>query len=97
MKDFVSLSFSTISAVGDHASFPHYHPTEESGQVPIEPNNVYLLDSGGQYIDGTTDVTRTFVFGKASEEVKRMNTLVLKGHIINAMQVVPNNINGENL
>jgi Xaa-Pro aminopeptidase len=47
VQDFVSLSFNTISAVGAHAGFPHYHPTEESGKVLIDPNNVYLIDSGG--------------------------------------------------
>lgn len=46
---FVSLSFDTISAVGGHASFPHYHMTEESGKAVIDPDNVFLLDSGGQY------------------------------------------------
>lgn len=71
--------------------------TEESGKAVIEPNNVFLLDNGGQYRDGTTDVTRTVVLGTASDYVKKMNTLVLKGHIKNAMQVFPDNTNGKNL
>ncbi|KAI6185003.1 Xaa-Pro aminopeptidase 1 [Aphelenchoides bicaudatus] len=97
VSKFVSLSFDTISAVGGHASFPHYHMTEESGKVLIDPDNVYLLDSGGQYRDGTTDVTRTVVLGTPSKHVKRMFTLVLKGHINNARLIVPDRINAMRL
>ncbi|KAI6230859.1 Xaa-Pro aminopeptidase 1 [Aphelenchoides fujianensis] len=86
---FVSESFATISAVGPHAALPHYHMTEESGRQPIERDNVFLCDSGAQYRDGTTDVTRTIVIGTASAHVKRMNTLVLKGHILNAALTIP--------
>ncbi|KAI6223730.1 Xaa-Pro aminopeptidase 1 [Aphelenchoides fujianensis] len=60
---FVSESFATISAVGPHAALPHYHMTEESGRQPIKRDNVFLCDSGAQYRDGTTDVTRTIVIG----------------------------------
>ncbi|KAI6196145.1 Xaa-Pro aminopeptidase 1 [Aphelenchoides besseyi] len=89
VPNFVSESFDTISAVGPHAALPHYHMTEESGKMKIEKNSVFLLDSGAQYRDGTTDVTRTIVIGQADEKVKRMNTLVLKGHILNAMLCIP--------
>ena len=63
------LSFDTISSGGPNAAMIHYHPTETKTS-PITRDMVHLLDSGGQYLDGTTDVTRVFHFGKPSEEEK---------------------------
>ncbi len=74
------MSFHTISAAGGNAAMCHYrHNAEEPGE--LIDNSVYLVDSGGQYLDGTTDITRTVPIGKPSDEIKRTFTLVLKGHI----------------
>ena len=84
------LSFDTISAAGPHAALPHYRVDEESN-IPIAPSSVYLCDSGGQYLDGTTDITRTVWIGpgEPSAEHKDRNTRVLKGHIAIARAVFP--------
>ena len=84
------LSFDTISAAGPHAASPHYKVDEESN-LPIEPNSVYLVDSGGQYSDGTTDITRTVWVGPGTPtaEHKDRFTRVLKGHIALAQAVFP--------
>ncbi|MBK8375019.1 MAG: aminopeptidase P family protein [Sphingomonadales bacterium] len=76
------LSFDTISAAGPHAAIPHYRVDEESN-LRIEPNSIYLVDSGGQYLDGTTDVTRTIWVGpgEPTAEMKDRFTRALKGHI----------------
>ncbi|CAD5209001.1 unnamed protein product [Bursaphelenchus xylophilus] len=95
LDKFVSLSFDTISAVGPHAASPHYHMTEESGKTTIKADQVYLIDSGGQFRDGTTDVTRTVIHTETPDEhVKKMFTLVLKAHIICAKQTFPEGIDG---
>ncbi|CRH01382.1 aminopeptidase P, putative [Plasmodium relictum] len=78
-KNFLFPSFTTISAIGSNAAIIHYMPTETSN-TRISPS-VYLLDSGGQYLHGTTDVTRTTHFGEPTEEEKKAYTLVLKGHL----------------
>jgi Xaa-Pro aminopeptidase len=77
---FVSPSFETISAYRGHAAMPHYRTTETSDCL-IEPAGLYLVDSGGQYLDGTTDITRTISMGSPTEEERTDYTLVLKGHI----------------
>ncbi len=84
------LSFDTISAAGPHAASPHYRVDEESN-LPIAPNSIYLVDSGGQYLDGTTDITRTVWIGpgEPSAEHKDRFTRVLKGHIALARAVFP--------
>ena len=74
------ISFDTISASGPHAALPHYRVNEESNLV-LEDGSIYLVDSGGQYEDGTTDITRTIAIGKPSPEAVTDFTLVLKGHI----------------
>ncbi len=79
-KLFHSLSFDTISAIGKNAALPHYRVTEESN-TNFSDNKIYLVDSGAQYYDGTTDITRTIIIGEASLEQKDMFTRVLKGHI----------------
>jgi len=77
---FYSLSFDTISAVGKHAALPHYRVTPDSN-LPFANNTIYLFDSGAQYRDGTTDITRTVILGKPTKEQQDRFTRVLKGHI----------------
>ncbi|WP_298351504.1 aminopeptidase P family protein [Rhodoblastus sp.] len=86
------ISFPTISAAGPHAALPHYRVTEKSNARIGK--GVYLVDSGGQYLDGTTDVTRTLAVGRPSKEARRANTLVLKGHIAIARAVFPTGTSG---
>jgi len=74
------LSFDSISGAGPNGAFPHYRVTVDSNRK-VDQNNLFLLDSGGQYLDGTTDVTRTVAVGTPSAEMKDRFTRVLKGHI----------------
>jgi Xaa-Pro aminopeptidase len=74
------LSFETIPAAGPHAAIPHYHATAESNRK-LGPGEIFLIDSGGQYIDGTTDITRTVIVGEPTAEMKDRFTRVLKGMI----------------
>jgi Xaa-Pro aminopeptidase len=82
------LSFGSISASGPNAALPHYHAVGKTGRS-LRQNEIYLIDSGGQYRDGTTDVTRTVIIGEASAAMKRHNTLVLKGMIAVSMARFP--------
>lgn len=82
---FYDLSFPTISAYKANASMPHYKPTLEN-QATIKEEGFYLVDSGAQYLDGTTDITRTIAVGPLTEEEKLDYTLVLKGMIDLTMQ-----------
>ncbi len=94
------LSFDTISAAGAHGAIVHYRVTEASNAA-LEPGALYLVDSGGQYRDGTTDITRTVVIGPAdmipAAGMKRHFTLVLKGHIALASARFPAGTTGANL
>lgn len=74
-------SFDTISAAGGNAAMCHYNHLNVDQPGTLPANSVYLFDSGGQYLEGTTDITRTVAIGEPSDEVRRMFTLVLKGHI----------------
>ncbi|WP_343698492.1 aminopeptidase P family protein [Caulobacter sp.] len=74
------LSFDTIGAANGHGALPHYRPTERSNERAAM-GSLLLVDSGGQYLDGTTDVTRTVAIGEPSAEMVTRNTLVLKGHL----------------
>ncbi|MFN4095196.1 MAG: aminopeptidase P family protein [Sphingomonas sp.] len=82
------LSFDTISGTGPNGAIPHYKVTEESS-LPIEQGHLYLVDSGGQYEDGTTDVTRVIPVGEPTQEMRDRFTRVLKGHIAIATAVFP--------
>jgi Xaa-Pro aminopeptidase len=75
---FQMLSFETISAFGPNAAIIHYSPNERTA-AQINRHGLYLLDAGAQYLDCTTDVTRTHVFGTATDEQKKAYTLVLQG------------------
>ncbi|MDQ0150201.1 aminopeptidase P family protein [Eubacterium multiforme] len=77
---FRGISFDTIAAHKEHGAMMHYFPTKET-DYKLDKKGFLLVDSGGQYLDGTTDITRTFVLGDLTEEEKRDFTLVLKSHI----------------
>ncbi|KAL3527076.1 hypothetical protein ACH5RR_011732 [Cinchona calisaya] len=79
-EHFRGLSFPTISSVGSNAAIIHYSPDAKSC-AELDPNSIYLFDSGAQYLDGTTDITRTVHFGKPTPHEKACYTAVLKGHI----------------
>ena len=79
-ENFVQPSFNTIAAYKDNAAMMHYNAYENE-ECKLKPEGLFLLDSGGQYFDGTTDITRTIVLGPISKEEKEDFTLVLKGHI----------------
>jgi Xaa-Pro aminopeptidase len=95
-EGFVSESFATIAAYAEHGAIVHYEPTKESDKV-LQNNGVFLLDSGGQYFDGTTDITRTVSMGKVSKAEKRDFTNVLKGNIALSMAKFPQNTRGTQL
>lgn len=78
--NFIGLSFDTISSTGSNAAVIHYKPEPGNCSV-IDKNQIYLCDSGAQYLDGTTDTTRTLHFGEPTEIEKKAYTLVLKGNI----------------
>lgn len=90
------ISFDTIAGYGAHAAIVHYEATPET-DIPLEPHGLLLLDSGAQYQDGTTDITRTIALGPLTEEEKRDYTLVLKGHIRLAMVKFPSGSSGTQL
>lgn len=79
-KLFRDISFDTIAAYQEHGAIVHYEATPET-DVPLRPEGLILIDSGAQYLDGTTDITRTIALGDVTEEQKTVYTLVLKGHI----------------
>jgi Xaa-Pro aminopeptidase len=87
------LSFDSISAAAGHAAIPHYRVTRSSN-LPIGRDQIYLIDSGGQYADGTTDVTRTVIVGTPSAEMRDRFTRVLKGHIALATTIFPEGTTG---
>ena len=90
------LSFETISGAGPNGALPHYRVSSASNRR-LERGSLYLVDSGGQYLDGTTDVTRTVAIGEPSAEMKRHYTLVLKGHIALAAVRFPSGTTGTQL
>ncbi|EHV5558032.1 aminopeptidase P family protein [Vibrio parahaemolyticus] len=77
----MDLSFDTISAAGGNAAMCHYNHENQPDPGKLELNTLYLVDSGGQYLDGTTDITRTIAIGQPSAEMIKQFTLALKGHI----------------
>jgi len=95
-KYFFSESFATIAGSAENSAIVHYQPSESSN-AELRENNLLLLDSGGQYLDGTTDVTRTIVFGKPSKEMKADFTAVLKAHIALAQAIFPVETSGAKL
>jgi len=94
--DLRDLSFDTISAYGPNGALPHYKGTAESN-LPFKPGTLYLVDSGGQYQDGTTDITRTVPIGDPTVEMIDRFTRVLKGHIAIATARFPKGTRGSQL
>ncbi len=90
------ISFDTIAGYGDHAAIIHYEATPET-DIPLKPEGLLLLDSGAQYLDGTTDITRTIALGPLSDYQRHVYTLVLKGHIQVEMAKFPSGISGTQL
>lgn len=95
-ENFAGESFCTIAGYGANAALNHYHPSEDNC-MEINPKGFLLIDSGAQYLDGTTDITRTVALGYISEEMKRDYTLVLKGHIGLATAVFPEGTRGSQI
>ncbi|HUC60827.1 MAG TPA: aminopeptidase P family N-terminal domain-containing protein, partial [Alphaproteobacteria bacterium] len=93
---FRDLSFATISGAGPNGAIVHYRVTAES-ERKLEPGELYLVDSGAQYLDGTTDVTRTLAIGAPSAEMRDRFTRVLKGHIALALARFPEGTTGAQL
>ena len=93
---FRGISFDTIAAYQAHGAIVHYEPTPES-DIPLKPEGFLLLDSGAQYLDGTTDITRTIPLGPLTEEQKHIYTLVLKGHIQIELCKFPSGASGTQL
>ncbi|MFN7390510.1 aminopeptidase P family protein [Brevundimonas sp.] len=90
------LSFDTIAGVGPNAALPHYRPVTRTIRR-MEKGSLLLVDGGGQYLDGTTDVTRTMAIGESSADQRRMFTLVLKGHIAMATVRFPAGTTGHQI
>ncbi|HLY44044.1 MAG TPA: aminopeptidase P family protein [Stellaceae bacterium] len=95
-ENFRDLSFPTISGAGSNGAIVHYRATPES-EKRLEPGTLFLLDSGAQYLDGTTDITRTVAIGTPSEEMRDRFTRVLKGHIALATARFPKGTTGAHL
>ena len=91
--DYLSPSFGGIAGFGPNGAMCHYAP-DENAYSPIDTSGLLVLDTGGQYKTGTTDITRTLLFGKAEEKWKRAYTLVLKGHLALSNQVFPSSARG---
>lgn len=93
---FCENSFDTIAGYAEHGAIVHYEPTPES-DMPLRPEGLLLLDSGAQYQDGTTDITRTIALGPVNDEARQDYTLVLKGHISLARVKFPQGSSGTQL
>ena len=93
---FCGLSFDTISAYKEHGAIVHYEPTKESDKA-LAPSGLLLIDSGAQYVDGTTDITRTIALGSVTDEERHAYTLVLKGHLQLEMCKFPEGASGTQL
>ena len=90
------LSFDSISGAGPNGAIVHYRSSEKTNRK-LEKGTIYLIDSGGQYVDGTTDITRTVPIGEPTDEMRDRFTRVLKGHIAIATAVFPKGTRGSQL
>ena len=95
-ENFLDQSFEPILSYGAHGAIVHYAPTEET-DIPMEPHGFCLADTGAQYYEGTTDITRTIALGALTEEEKRIYTLVLRGHLQLGAAKFRHGCTGENL
>ncbi|MDE6720568.1 MAG: aminopeptidase P family protein [Bacteroidaceae bacterium] len=93
---FKGISFESIMGYAHHGAIVHYDPTPET-DIPVKPEGLLLIDSGGQYLDGTTDITRTIPLGPLTQEMRRDYTLVLKGWIRLGSAVFPKGTCGTQL
>ena len=93
---FRDISFDTIAGYGPHGAIVHYEATPET-DIPLQPRGLLLVDSGAQYLDGTTDITRTVALGPLTHEEKKVYTLVLKGHLQLQHLVFPDGAAGTQL
>lgn len=93
LQGLKDLSFETISGAGSNGAHCHYRVNEDTNLV-LKKNSLYLVDSGGQYLDGTTDITRTIAIGEPTQEMKERYTIVLKGHIALAKLRFPKGTTG---
>lgn len=96
LKLFRDISFDTIAGYQAHGAIVHYEATPET-DIPLKPEGLLLLDSGAQYQDGTTDITRTIALGPITEEMKHIYTLVLKAHIQLELAKFPDGASGTQL
>ncbi len=94
--EYLGASFTTISGYAAHGALPHYRATPESFSR-LEAKGIYLVDSGGQYVDGTTDITRVFALGAPEARHKQVYTAVLKGHLLLKRTLFPTGTNGYQL
>jgi len=95
-EELRDLSFDSISGAGPNGAIVHYRSSEKTNRK-LEPGTLYLIDSGGQYVDGTTDITRTVAIGHPTDEMRDRFTRVLKGHIAIATAVFPKGTRGTQL
>jgi len=95
-EDYLGQSFEPIMAFGEHGAIVHYSATEETN-AELCPRGLLLSDTGGHYLDGTTDITRTFVLGELSDEEKRAFTLVLAAHLDLLGAIFPKGVRGSTL
>ncbi|HYI43107.1 MAG TPA: aminopeptidase P family protein [Sphingomicrobium sp.] len=95
-EELRDLSFDTISGSGPNGAIVHYKSTEKTNRK-LQPGELYLVDSGGQYVDGTTDITRTVPIGEATDEMRDRFTRVLKGHIAISTALFPKGTRGTQL
>jgi len=95
-KNFISESFHTIAASGSNGAIVHYRPLKGKSKI-INTKNIFLVDSGGQYFDGTTDITRTISFSEQPQSIKNFYTFVLKSHISLAKLIFHNETRGNEL
>ena len=94
--NLTDVSFPTIAGAGENGAIVHYRVTRKTNRA-IHPGELFLLDSGAQYPDGTTDITRTLAVGTPTDEMRRHYTLVLKGHLALSRAVFPEGITGAQL
>ena len=95
-SELMEIAFDTISASGPNSALPHYRVTETSNRT-LANHSIYLVDSGAQYRDGTTDITRTVAIGQPPRDAIENNTLVLKGHIAVALARFPKGTRGQDI
>jgi Xaa-Pro aminopeptidase len=95
-ENFVSLSFAAIVGYGSNGAIVHYKPSNDNSKI-IGNDSLLLIDSGGQYLEGTTDITRTICLGEPNSKQKHFFTLVLKGHIAVANHIFPKGTTGKDL